>query len=79
MAVGRGIQEQGNITIAEELAEAMGAAVCCLRSVVDAKWLPESRQVGSSGQTVRPKIYLACGISGSFQCNFPAVVACVPC
>ena len=45
----------------------MGAAVSCSRPVVDAKWLPKSRQVGSSGQTVKPKIYLACGISGSFQ------------
>ena len=45
----------------------MGAVVSCSRPVVDAKWLPKSRQVGSSGQTVKPKIYLACGMSGSFQ------------
>jgi electron transfer flavoprotein alpha subunit len=45
----------------------MGAAVSCSRPVVDAKWMDKSRQVGSSGQTVRPKVYLACGISGSFQ------------
>jgi electron transfer flavoprotein alpha subunit len=45
----------------------MGAVVSCSRPVVDAKWLDKSRQVGSSGQTVRPKVYLACGISGSFQ------------
>ena len=67
VSVGRGIQEKDNVAIAEELADALGAAVSCSRPVVDAKWLPKSRQVGSSGQTVRPKVYLACGISGSFQ------------
>ena len=67
VSVGRGIQEQDNLPIAQELADALGAAVSCSRPVVDAKWLPKSRQVGSSGQTVKPKIYLACGISGSFQ------------
>jgi electron transfer flavoprotein alpha subunit len=67
VSVGRGIQEQDNLAIAQELADALGAAVSCSRPVVDAKWLPKSRQVGSSGQTVKPKIYLACGISGSFQ------------
>ena len=67
VSVGRGIQEQDKLGIAQELAEALGAAVSCSRPVVDAKWLPKSRQVGSSGQTVKPKIYLACGISGSFQ------------
>jgi electron transfer flavoprotein alpha subunit len=67
VSIGRGIGEQENIAIAEDLAEAMGAAVSCSRPVVDAKWMDKSRQVGSSGQTVRPKVYLACGISGSFQ------------
>lgn len=67
VSVGRGIQEKDNIAIAEELADALGAAVSCSRPVVDAKWLPKSRQVGSSGQTVKPKIYMACGMSGSFQ------------
>ena len=67
VSIGRGIQEKDNVPIAEELAVAMGAAVSCSRPVVDAKWLPKSRQVGSSGQTVKPKVYLACGISGSFQ------------
>ena len=67
VSVGRGIQEKDNIPIAEELAEAMGAAVSCSRPVVDAKWLDKSRQVGSSGQTVKPKVYLACGMSGSVQ------------
>ncbi len=67
ISIGRGIQEQDNVAIAQELADALGAAVSCSRPVVDAKWLPKSRQVGSSGQTVKPKVYLACGISGSFQ------------
>ena len=67
VSIGRGIQEKDNVAIAEELADAMGAAVSCSRPVVDAKWLPKSRQVGSSGQTVKPKVYLACGMSGSFQ------------
>jgi len=67
VSIGRGIGEQENIAIAEDLAEAMGAAVSCSRPVVDAKWMDKSRQVGSSGQTVRPKVYLACGMSGSFQ------------
>ena len=67
VSIGRGIQEKDNVAIAEELAESMGAAVSCSRPVVDAKWLEKSRQVGSSGKTVKPKVYLACGISGSFQ------------
>jgi electron transfer flavoprotein alpha subunit len=67
VSVGRGIQEPDNISMAEELAEALGAAVSCSRPVVDAKWLEKSRQVGSSGKTVKPKVYLACGISGAFQ------------
>jgi electron transfer flavoprotein alpha subunit len=67
VSIGRGIQEQDNVHIAEELAETLGAAVSCSRPVVDAKWLQKSRQVGSSGKTVKPKVYLACGISGAFQ------------
>jgi electron transfer flavoprotein alpha subunit len=67
VSIGRGIQEKDNVVIAEELAQALGAAVSCSRPVVDAKWLEKSRQVGSSGKTVKPKVYLACGISGSFQ------------
>jgi len=67
VSIGRGIQEQDNVAIAQDLADAMGGAVSCSRPVVDAKWLEKSRQVGSSGQTVKPKVYLACGISGSFQ------------
>jgi electron transfer flavoprotein alpha subunit len=67
VSIGRGIQEKDNVALAQELADALGAAVSCSRPVVDAKWLEKSRQVGSSGKTVKPKIYLACGISGSFQ------------
>jgi electron transfer flavoprotein alpha subunit len=67
VSIGRGIQAQENVTLAEELAEAIGAAVSCSRPVVDAKWMDKGRQVGSSGKTVKPKVYLACGISGSFQ------------
>jgi electron transfer flavoprotein alpha subunit len=67
VSIGRGIQEKENVAIAEELADALGAAVSCSRPVVDAKWMEKSRQVGSSGKTVKPKVYLACGISGAFQ------------
>jgi electron transfer flavoprotein alpha subunit len=67
VSIGRGIQEKDNVAIAQELADAMGAVVSCSRPVVDAKWLEKSRQVGTSGKTVKPKVYLACGISGSFQ------------
>ena len=67
VSVGRGIGEKDNIHIAQELADAMGAAVSCSRPVVDAKWMEKSRQVGSSGKTVKPKVYMACGIIGAFQ------------
>jgi electron transfer flavoprotein alpha subunit len=67
VSIGRGIQEKDNVGIAQELADVLGAAVSCSRPVVDAKWLEKSRQVGSSGKTVKPKVYLACGISGAFQ------------
>jgi electron transfer flavoprotein alpha subunit len=67
VSIGRGIQEKDNVQIAQELADAMGAAVSCSRPVVDAKWMEKSRQVGSSGKTVKPKVYMACGISGAFQ------------
>ena len=67
VSIGRGIQEKDNVGLAEELAEVLGAAVSCSRPVVDAKWMEKSRQVGSSGKTVKPKVYLACGISGAFQ------------
>ncbi|MBU0970930.1 MAG: electron transfer flavoprotein subunit alpha/FixB family protein [Proteobacteria bacterium] len=67
VSIGRGIEEQENIELAEELAAAMNAVVACSRPIVDAKWLEKSRQVGTSGQTVKPKVYMAMGISGSFQ------------
>lgn len=67
VSIGRGIGDRENVPIAEELAAALGAAVSCSRPVVDARWMGKSRQVGSSGKTVKPKVYLACGISGSFQ------------
>lgn len=67
VSIGRGIEDQDNIEIANELAKAMGADVSCSRPIVDAKWLEKSRQVGTSGQTVKPKVYMAMGISGSFQ------------
>lgn len=65
IAVGRGIQNQDNLSLAEELAEALGGAVCASRPVVDQQWLPISRLVGKSGKAVKPKVYLALGISGA--------------
>ncbi len=67
VSVGRGIEDQDNLEIIFDLAKAMGADVSCSRPIVDAKWLEKSRQVGTSGKTVKPKVYLALGISGSFQ------------
>ncbi|UCD98085.1 MAG: electron transfer flavoprotein subunit alpha/FixB family protein [Chloroflexota bacterium] len=65
IAIGRGIQLEDNIEIAEELAEAIGGIVCASRPVVDQGWLPTSRLVGKSGFRVKPKVYLALGISGA--------------
>ncbi len=65
VSVGRGIQDPDNLELADELAAALGAVVSCSRPVVDAGWLPRARQVGKSGQTVKPKLYLALGISGA--------------
>ena len=67
VSIGRGIEDEDNIEIAQELADSLGAVVSCSRPIVDAKWLEKSRQVGTSGQTVKPKVYMAMGISGSFQ------------
>jgi electron transfer flavoprotein alpha subunit len=67
VSVGRGIKEQANIQIAEQLAQALGAEIAASRPICDAGWLPMERQVGSSGQTVAPKLYLALGISGAIQ------------
>jgi electron transfer flavoprotein alpha subunit len=67
VAVGRGIKSQENIAIAERLAKAMGAEIAASRPICDSGWLPMDRQIGSSGQTVAPKLYLALGISGAIQ------------
>jgi len=67
VAVGRGIKGQENLKIAEELSQAMGAEVAASRPICDAGWLPMDRQIGSSGQTVAPKLYVALGISGAIQ------------
>ena len=65
VAIGRGIQTQDNIELAQELADVLGGAVCGSRPVVDQGWLPLTRQVGKSGMTVKPRVYLAFGISGA--------------
>jgi len=67
VAVGRGIKSQENIAIAERLARAMSAEVAASRPICDSGWLPMERQIGSSGQTVAPKLYVALGISGAIQ------------
>jgi electron transfer flavoprotein alpha subunit len=67
VSVGRGIKEQSNIRVVEELAKALGAELAASRPICDAGWLPMERQVGSSGQTVAPKMYVAVGISGAIQ------------
>jgi electron transfer flavoprotein alpha subunit len=67
VSVGRGIKEKENIPVVEELAKALGAELAASRPICDAGWLPMERQVGSSGQTVAPKMYMAVGISGAIQ------------
>ncbi len=67
VAVGRGIKEQKNIEIARQLADALGGDLAASRPICDSGWLPMDRQIGSSGQTVAPKLYLALGISGAIQ------------
>ncbi len=67
ISIGRGIGEQENIEQVKELAEKMGAVLSCSRPVVDKNWLPKYHQVGTSGKSVKPKVYLALGISGAFQ------------
>lgn len=67
VAVGRGIKEQKNLPMAQQLAEALGGEIAASRPICDNGWLPMERQVGSSGQTVAPKMYLALGISGAIQ------------
>ena len=67
VSVGRGIKDQANLGVAQQLAAALGAEIAASRPICDAGWLPMERQVGSSGQTVAPKLYLALGISGAIQ------------
>ncbi len=67
VSVGRGIKDPDNIPMVQELADSLGATLSCSRPVVDKKWLPKDRQVGTSGKTVKPKVYIAIGISGAFQ------------
>ncbi len=67
VAVGRGIKEQKNIELAKQLADALGGDIAASRPICDSGWLPMDRQIGSSGQTVAPKLYLALGISGAIQ------------
>jgi len=67
VSVGRGIKEKENIPVVEALAQALGAELAASRPICDAGWLPMDRQVGSSGQTVSPKVYFAVGISGAIQ------------
>ena len=67
VAVGRGIKSKDNLVLAEKLAEALGGDLAASRPICDADWLPIDRQIGSSGQTVAPKLYVALGISGAIQ------------
>jgi electron transfer flavoprotein alpha subunit len=67
VSVGRGIKEEKNIALARQLAEALGGEIAASRPICDAGWLPMDRQIGSSGQTVAPKLYVALGISGAIQ------------
>lgn len=67
VAVGRGIKSQENLALAQQLADALGADLAASRPICDSEWLPIDRQIGSSGQTVAPKLYVALGISGAIQ------------
>ena len=67
VAVGRGIKDADNMSMVEKLVEAFGGVLACSRPIVDKGWLPNDRQVGTSGKTVKPKLYIAIGISGQFQ------------
>jgi electron transfer flavoprotein alpha subunit len=67
VAVGRGIKSRENIALAQQLADALGADLAASRPICDSEWLPIDRQIGSSGQTVAPKVYIALGISGAIQ------------
>lgn len=67
VSIGRGVGEEENIAVLKELADLMGGVISCSRPVVDKNWLPKYHQVGTSGKSVKPKVYLAFGISGAFQ------------
>jgi electron transfer flavoprotein alpha subunit len=67
VGIGRGIKDESNMPAVEELAKSLGGVLACSRPIVDKGWLPNDRQVGSSGKTVKPKLYIALGISGAFQ------------
>jgi len=67
VSIGRGIGDQEKITVIKELADRMGGVISCSRPIVDKNWLPKYHQVGTSGKSVKPKVYLALGISGAFQ------------
>jgi electron transfer flavoprotein alpha subunit len=67
VAVGRGIKGQEHLKLAQDLATALGAEIAASRPICDSGWLPMDRQIGSSGQTVAPKLYIALGISGAIQ------------
>ncbi len=67
VSAGRGIQKKENLALVEDFAKALGGLVGASRPLTDMEWLPKSRQVGQSGKTVRPKLYVACGISGAMQ------------
>jgi electron transfer flavoprotein alpha subunit len=67
VGIGRGIKDVANLPLMEDLAKALGAALSCSRPIVDKGWLPTDRQVGTSGKSVKPKLYIAVGISGAFQ------------
>jgi len=67
VGIGRGIKDENNMPVVEELAKTLGGVLACSRPIVDKGWLPSDRQVGASGKTVKPKLYIALGISGAFQ------------
>ena len=67
VGIGRGIKDADNIPLVKELADTLGGVLVCSRPIVDKEWLPTDRQVGTSGKTVKPKLYIAIGISGAFQ------------
>lgn len=67
LSIGRGVEDEDNIEEIQELANSLGATIACSRPVVDKEWLPKYHQVGTSGKSVKPKVYIAMGISGAFQ------------